>query len=148
MIVIAIIGILAAVALPAYQDYTIRAKVSEAVLAASACRTTVTEVYQSATGASLPEANAWGCEVGSAASASTKYVQSVATDGNGAITVTTSAAPDLKTAASKTFMLTPMKSATAAMAAADIGSAVNNWKCGPGGATPIDAKYLPGSCRN
>jgi type IV pilus assembly protein PilA len=46
MIVVAIIGILAAVALPAYQDYTIRAKVSELILAASAFRTAVTEKYQ------------------------------------------------------------------------------------------------------
>ena len=46
MIVVAIIGILAAVALPAYQDYTKRAKMSEVILAASACRTTITEVYQ------------------------------------------------------------------------------------------------------
>src|ERR1700704_5614494 len=48
MIVVAIIGILAAVALPAYQDYTIRAKVSEVVLAASACRSTVTEIVGTA----------------------------------------------------------------------------------------------------
>ena len=47
MIVVAIIGILAAVALPAYQDYTIRAKMSEVILAMSACRTSITEVYQS-----------------------------------------------------------------------------------------------------
>jgi prepilin-type N-terminal cleavage/methylation domain-containing protein len=47
MIVVAIIGILAAVALPAYQDYTKRAKMSEVVLAASACRTTITEIVQS-----------------------------------------------------------------------------------------------------
>ncbi len=47
MIVVAIIGILAAVALPAYQDYTIRAKMSEVILALSACRTSITEVYQS-----------------------------------------------------------------------------------------------------
>ena len=46
MIVVAIIGILAAVALPAYQDYTIRAKVSELVLAASAAKTNVTEAAQ------------------------------------------------------------------------------------------------------
>ena len=46
MIVVAIIGILAAVALPAYQDYTVRAKVSEIVLAASACRTGISEVVQ------------------------------------------------------------------------------------------------------
>jgi len=47
MIVVAIIGILAAVALPAYQDYTIRAKMSEVILGMSACRTSITEVYQS-----------------------------------------------------------------------------------------------------
>src|SRR5689334_4295050 len=47
MIVVAIIGILAAVALPAYQDYTIRAKVSELVLAGSAAKTTITEAAQS-----------------------------------------------------------------------------------------------------
>lgn len=48
MIVIAIIGILAAIALPAYQDYIIRAKVSELILAASGARTAVTEAYQNA----------------------------------------------------------------------------------------------------
>ena len=51
MIVVAIIGILAAVALPAYQDYTIRARVSEAVLAASQCRTAISEIYQTAAAA-------------------------------------------------------------------------------------------------
>src|SRR5579859_1182929 len=60
MIVVAIIGILAAVALPAYQDYTARAKMSEAILAASACRTSVTETAQSAP--TLPTAGNWGCE--------------------------------------------------------------------------------------
>jgi len=46
MIVVAIIGILAAVALPAYQDYTVRAKVSELLLAASSARTSITEAAQ------------------------------------------------------------------------------------------------------
>ena len=54
MIVVAIIGILAAVALPAYQDYTSRAKVSEVILAASACRTTITEVIQSSSSTCPP----------------------------------------------------------------------------------------------
>jgi type IV pilus assembly protein PilA len=48
MIVVAIIGILAAVALPAYQDYSVRAKVSEIVPRASSCRTSITEVVQNA----------------------------------------------------------------------------------------------------
>ncbi|MGH8798026.1 MAG: pilin, partial [Caldimonas sp.] len=75
MIVVAIIGILAAVALPAYQDYTKRAKLSEVVLAASACRTTITEVVQSASG-SLPTANTWGCE---SSGVQSKFVKLVAT---------------------------------------------------------------------
>ena len=60
MIVVAIIGILAAIALPAYQDYTKRARVSELIMAASNCRTAVTEVFQ--TGNSAPVANGFGCE--------------------------------------------------------------------------------------
>src|SRR4249919_3756180 len=85
MIVVAIIGILAAVALPAYSDYTKRAKVSEGILAASACRTTITEVYQSAsTAAKALVGNDWGCE---SAAATSRYVQSIATDAVGGITV-------------------------------------------------------------
>src|ERR671937_3181355 len=76
MIVVAIIGILAAVALPAYQDYTIRAKMSEIILAMSACRTSITEVYQS--GSSAPGANNWGCEV--SAGTGSKYVNAISTD--------------------------------------------------------------------
>ncbi len=62
MIVVAIIGILAAVALPAYQTYTIKAKVSEGLLAASQCRTTISEVYQTGNAGAPPAAGAWGCE--------------------------------------------------------------------------------------
>src|SRR5437763_7820233 len=84
MIVVAIIGILAAVALPAYQDYTKRAKVSEVVLAASACRTTITEVYQSASSGASIGADAWGCE---SSTPTSKYVQSVHTSTDGVVTV-------------------------------------------------------------
>src|SRR3954467_4779150 len=84
MIVVAIIGILAAVALPAYQDYTVRAKMSEIILAASQCRTSVTETYQTNNAASLPVAGKWGCE---ASSSTTKFVQSVGTNTIGAIQV-------------------------------------------------------------
>src|SRR4051795_12191554 len=79
MIVVAIIGILAAVALPAYQDFTIRAKMSEVILALSGCRTSVTEIYQS--GVSAPGAGNWGCEV--SAGTGSKYVQAITTDDDG-----------------------------------------------------------------
>lgn len=168
MIVIAIIGILAAVALPAYQDYTKRAKITEPVLAASTCRTAVTEAYQSAS--VLPGADAWGCEVGLPARTipavpgvdgqpgtpaqnleavpSTKYTALVKTSPTGIITVTTTNAPDLKDAGGKTFTLEPLRADGAPMTAADIGGTVNSWRCGPGtGPNAISPKYLPGSCR-
>ena len=69
MIVVAIIGILASVALPAYKDYSIKAKMSEVILAGSSCRAVITEVVQTAS--SLPGAGNWGCE---SSSASSKYV--------------------------------------------------------------------------
>ena len=148
MIVVAIIGILAAVALPAYQDYTLRARLSEVILAGSTCRNTISEVAQNYSSTALPAANGWGCEqntAGTAASAPTKYVLSITTSSAGAITVTTTAATDLGAAASKTVIMTPYASDTAAIAAvSDLNKPIFKWKCGPGS---MDAKYLPGSCR-
>lgn len=143
MIVVAIIGILAAVALPAYRDYTVRAKVSEAILAASQCRTSITETVQTISSAALPAAGAWGCET----SAGTKYVASVATSNAGAITVTTTAATDLDSAASKTITMTPYLDNTTALANTNVNVTIFKWVCGPGTTTPMPAKYLPGSCR-
>lgn len=155
MIVIAIIGILAAVALPAYQDYTARAKLSEAVLAASTCRTTVSEVYQSGSD-NLPKKDTWGCEVGDDTTPATKYVQKVNTTDAGAIIVTVSNDDGLPTEVRKMqFAMVPVdKDGAAIVAGAKDGVVINSWKCGPTAgnvvkkATRIPAKYLPGSCRD
>ncbi len=145
MIVVAIIGILAAVALPAYQDYTVRAKMSEVVLAASQCRTAITETIQTANGSSLPTAGNWGCE---SSAQTTKYVGSVATDGNGVITVTTSSAADLPTAVqAKAITITPFKNDTTAIGSSDVNVTVFKWVCKPASSNGIPPKYLPGSCR-
>jgi type IV pilus assembly protein PilA len=121
MIVVAIIGILAAVALPAYQDYTVRAKVTEVILAASAGKTPVTEFAQS-TGA-LPAS-------GSVTFTTTsKYVSSVTW--NGSAIVATARGDTAITG--NTITLTP----TAAS------GVISEWKC----AGSIDAKYRPGSCK-
>ncbi len=145
MIVIAIIGILAAVALPAYQDYTIRAKVSEVVLAASTCRTSITETVQSTSGSTLPGANAWGCE---SSTQTTKYVLSVATDGAGKISVTTTSAADLKDAASKVVTLKPFSNDSSALTNTDVSKTIYKWVCGnTTDGTTLPTKYLPGSCR-
>jgi type IV pilus assembly protein PilA len=145
MIVVAIIGILAAVAMPAYQDYAIRAKMSEVVLALSTCRTTITEMYQA--GGTPPAANQWGCGElgGSGTPVATKYVQGLTTDTDGVIMATVQG---INTAVNgKTVTLTPLSSAgTVASAAASMGTGLFGWICGSTG-TSIDKKYLPSSCR-
>jgi len=140
MIVVAIIGILAAVALPAYQDYTVRAKMSEVILAMSACRTSITEVYQ--TGGTPPGVNGWGCESG----VSSKYVSSLGTDGNGVVLATiTGINTDVNTSV---VSLIPLNTTGPALATAagDMGKGIFGWNCG-GTGTTVNKKYLPGSCR-
>jgi type IV pilus assembly protein PilA len=135
MIVVAIIGILAAIALPAYQDYVKRAKVSEVILAASGCRTSVTEVYQTAT--SGPGANNWGCE---SATPTTQYVSQIATSTDGVVTVTSQNISGV----SGTITLTPQTSAGATMSdTSDLGKQVFKWVCDGS----IPANFRPGSCR-
>ena len=138
MIVVAIIGILAAVALPAYKDYTIKAKMSEVILAGSACRTAITEVAQTAT--SLPGAGLWGCE---SASASSQYVQSVATSDTGVVTIEVQGIDALVD--SGAVIMTPY--AAAADTAVTAGSGVFRWVCNTADSDDLPVKYLPGSCR-
>ena len=141
MIVVAIIGILAAVALPAYQDYTIRARVSEAVLATSQCRTSISEIYQSAAAGTLIGANNWGCGEGTT---TTQYVASIATSPAGAVTVTTATNTSLGGASNTTMTLTPYTDATTVAAVTAIPTQIFKFKCAAGSMPP---KYLPGSCR-
>ena len=149
MIVVAIIGILAAVALPAYQDYTARAKVSEAILAGSSCRTGITEAIQSSTSGATIAAGGWGCEV--SAGSGTKYVASITTAASnpgvtlgGLVTVTVQ---NVSTEATGTIRLAPCDAAVSTFATClqpALGTTVNSWVCGPG---TLPAKFLPGSCR-
>ncbi|MGI9024762.1 MAG: pilin [Burkholderiaceae bacterium] len=148
MIVVAIIGILAAIALPAYQDYTKRAKLSEVILAAGACRTTVSEIYQSGSAASPPGVNGWGCE--NTTGPVSKYVQTIKTTADGLIQVTTPAAAfNDANIDNKIVTLAPMTAAGVAMVfATNVGSAVGQWRCGnTADGTTVLAKFLPGSCK-
>jgi type IV pilus assembly protein PilA len=139
MVVVAVIGILTAIALPAFQDYSVRAKMSEAVLAMGACRSAISESYQSR--ASAPGANGWGCE----SNAASKYVQKIETDANGAVSATVTS---IGVAVNGSVLtLVPLKAAsTPATAPGDLGSALYGWACG-GAGTTVNVKYLPASCR-
>ena len=151
MIVVAIIGILAAVALPAYKDYTIKARMAEVVLAASQCRTTISETVQSMNlTATLSGSNAFGCD----ATNPTKMVASISADAvTGAITVVPHATNLGQTTAfttSDTITLTPYKDSVPTAYALGTattggqGTQVYEWRCTSVGNA---ARYAPGSCR-
>ena len=132
MIVVAIIGILAAVALPAYQDYTVRGRVSEALVAASAAKVTVSE------NAASGSAN---LGAGYTAPTATSNVTSVAiASATGQITVTTTSK-----AGNGTIIFVPgTGSAHTALAAGTIPTDRIGWSCTTGS---LSAKYRPSECR-
>ena len=140
MIVVAIIGILAAVALPAYRDYMIKARVSEVLLAANMCKTAVSEGYQTGQTGFAPGANGWGCNEGTT---TTKYVAGVATTAAGVINITASGHADLGGAGGMVITLTPQDNLNAAFALpGNLGDTVDHWHCTTG-----NVKYAPGSCK-
>jgi type IV pilus assembly protein PilA len=149
MIVVAIIGILAAIALPAYQSYTARAKVSEVILAASSCRTAISEASQIGL-VSAPTADGFGCGEDPTGPVS-QYVQSISTSSDGVITVRARNIPQLGTDIvvelvpfSDAAMTVPSSSADFVKASA---KSVRGWKCQSASANGIEAKFLPSSCR-
>lgn len=158
MIVIAIIGILAAIALPAYQNYTVKAKTSELLLAASSCRSNITDIVQNSAVVDLGTTLNGACVI-----TPTKFVKSGSSDANGVITVV---GDETKlggetTSSLNTVSLTPMVNnftdpadpASAVVISKLVpanagGKTINGWRCGlPADGTTIPAKYLPGSCQ-
>ena len=146
MIVVAIIGILAAVALPAYQDYTVRARVSEALVLASGSKILVAENASSAAADLSKGVTEIGATAAAATSstnqvvASTKNVTSMTVSGtSGAITVTTTAA-----AGAVVVTLTPKANATA-LAVSTPPSGPITWACTVDAETKF--KFVPSECR-
>jgi type IV pilus assembly protein PilA len=138
MIVVAIIGILAAIAIPAYQDYTVRSKMSEVVLAASGPRTAVTETFQ--TNGSMT-ANAGAAGIGATADYVSTYVSGLTYAQTSSLigVITVNAAPAVGGGLDGTNGITLT------------GTGIQNtgqvqWVCAPLGTTP--EKYLPATCRN
>jgi type IV pilus assembly protein PilA len=129
MIVVAIIAILAAIAIPAYQDYTIRAQVSDGLSLAAGPKSAVSEHYSN--WGTFPSSNA-SAGVAPAGSITGQYVTSVAIGANGVITVTYGNKANSKISG-KTLLLTP----------SDQGGSTK-WTCS---STQIAARYLPAACR-
>jgi type IV pilus assembly protein PilA len=143
MIVVAIIGLLAATALPAYQNYAARAKVSEALLVVSVCKTTIAETAQSTY--ALPVAGQWGCESRTGDPAVSKNVVTVATSSEGAIRVVLqgiSAAVDGNAIVMRPW---PDVGRSSSLSAGDDAAL---WDCGPAPGNAYDISSLvPASCR-
>lgn len=133
MIVVAIIGILAAIALPAYQDYTARSQVSEALSLAGGARTAVTEYWTSK--GEMPTSNA-DAGLATDTDITGNYVNSVTVGNDGLITAAMKSTGVASGIAGGTLVLSP---------ATSVGSVT--WKCKAGGTSAIAAKYLPSSCR-
>jgi len=143
MIVVAIIGILAAIALPAYQNYAARAKISEALLAASACKVSMTETTQSAP--TLPGPGQWGCESRAGDPPMSKYVTSITTSAEGAVRVILQGIN--VDADGQAIILRPWANVLRAAAVAP-GDAIGIWDCGPDPSNTEDITSLvPASCR-
>ena len=144
MIVVAIIGILASVALPAYQNYSARAKVSEALLAGSVCRTTVAEIVQSE--AILPTAGQWGCETQSAVTAASRYVAKIQTNSVGAIRIEIRGVSAYANGQGIVFRPWADVARSGPVVGGD---RVAMWDCGPDPSNTNDiSTYVPASCRS
>ena len=151
MIVVAIIGILAAIAIPAYQDYTIRAQVTEGLNLASAAKAAVSETFGS--NGTWPATNT-AAGLSDAANIKGKYVTSVSVGAGGQITITYGGQANA-TIAADTLLLTPYTSANGDVAwvcgsrgiAGTSGLTIATSAADPADGGTLDPKYRPANCR-
>jgi type IV pilus assembly protein PilA len=144
MAVVAIIGTLAALTMPSIKNYVARAKISEAIIALTNCRTTVAEVYQS--GSNFPAAGSWGCE----SATGSKYVEHITTLEGGVISVRTSGAMGDLRIAVKDITMAPLNRSGQVMNEDDLSTPVFRWRCGStidGTDSTLDVTFLPSTCR-
>lgn len=133
MIVIAIIGLLASLGLPMYQDYTLRAKLTEVILAATPAKAAVTEAAQ--LGSSMPASLSIDAQSSDMVDSVT-YAVDPSNSAVGVITVKIKAGqPRI---GGKTVQLKGTQATSGQI----------SWSCGPGATDGVDAKYLPASCKS
>jgi len=132
MIVVAIIGILAAIAIPAYQDYTVRARVSEGVTAAGAAKVSIADYWMANN--AFPTTNAMA-GLGVAATYATAVIQSITVGAAGIVDVAFTAATGNGVTAGQLIRFTPTATPAGAL----------EWDCNAGSTLP--SKFLPANCR-
>jgi type IV pilus assembly protein PilA len=142
MITVAIIGILAAVALPAYQNYTARAKISEVMIAISACRTSISETVQ--VSPSLPSGGQWSCESQTGVTVS-QYVEAVETSDQGAIR---GEIRNVNSLVNQQHMILRPWPDLARSGPVLPGGKIARWDCGPDPGNTVDiSAFFPATCR-
>ena len=142
MVTVAIIGVLAAVAVPQYREYTVRSKVAEVVLAAGPCRSAVSEAVQTAVQSDLTAVLPSSCAINPS-----QYVAAGAVTPDGQIVVEArnlgGGVPD-----NSAMTLTPMTADGPLVGARAGGATILAWRClSPENRRAIDARFLPTSCR-
>jgi type IV pilus assembly protein PilA len=141
MIVIAIIGILAAIAIPAYQDYIARSQMSEGIQLSGGGEVGLSEYYQNNSHWPLSLGSVYSTSSASQTAGAGRYVTTVL----GPATVPTTSTYGITSIMKATGVNKNIASKGVEIWTTDGG---NTWHCGPSNATPVDAKYLPASCRD
>ncbi|MGH8768809.1 MAG: pilin [Burkholderiales bacterium] len=143
MMAVAIIGLLAAIGLPAYQNYAARAKVSEALLAADACTTNITEIAQSMD--VLPGPGQWGCETRVGDPAASIYVTTIESSAEGAVRVVLQGVNPIVNG--QAIIMRPWVNVLRTVVVGP-GDAIGVWDCGPDPSNTQDISiFMPASCR-
>jgi type IV pilus assembly protein PilA len=142
IIVVSIIGILASLALPAYQNYSARAKISEVLLALSTCRSSISETVQSAN--FLPFGGNWACE-SQAATAVSAFIEVIETSDEGAVRVKIQNVNSVVNGQHVVLRPWPNLNRSTVVQPGDF---IAVWDCGPAPTNSNDiSSMVPGSCR-
>lgn len=142
MVIVGIVGILSAIAIPVYTGYVVRSRVTEGIMALSQCREVVSEIYQLSEPGFTVSANQWGCGENIT---ETEFVSLVNTDVDGVVTITFRNLGDSDLDGG-TMQMIPQHDGVDVVIS-DLPVHVNGFVCEPGGPNPMGDSHVPHTCR-